>query len=301
MIAERVFDPEFLQNLDALALGTKRARTVRTGRRSVGRVLGSGIEPENFREYAAGDDLRFLDWNAFARLDDLTIRTFRAERQIELTIIVDASASMGVPEADEKLGLAIVLGAALAYIGMGENDSVRLAAFSGNGRAARLQKTRFYQRRESFLAFRPFVSGLKCEGDAKLSAASAEFLQAPHHAGIVVMISDFLVSPLDYESALGQLVNAGHEVKAIHVLGERECAAAYPPGPYRVRDCETGEVREVTFGAHEAELCRVRIEEHAARLNGYCERHGIVYSRAFGTSNLDAIMRREFPRLGVIT
>src|SRR5215472_15888914 len=167
MLATRAFDPEFLQRLDGLVLGTKRARTVRAGRRSVGRVLGSGIEPENFREYSAGDDLRFLDWNAFARLDDLTIRTFRAERQIELTIIIDASASMGVPEADEKLGLAMVLGGALAYIGMGENDAVRLAAFGGNGRAARLQTTRFHQRRESFFAFRPFVSALKCEGDAK--------------------------------------------------------------------------------------------------------------------------------------
>ena len=68
MLADRAFDPDFLQRLDALVLGTKRARTVRAGRRTVGRVLGAGIEPENFREYTAGDDLRFLDWNAFARL-----------------------------------------------------------------------------------------------------------------------------------------------------------------------------------------------------------------------------------------
>jgi uncharacterized protein (DUF58 family) len=300
MFADRAFDTEFLQRLDALVLGTKRARTVRAGRRSVGRVLGSGIEPENFREYSTGDDLRFLDWNAFARLDDLTIRTFRAERQIELTIIIDASASMGVPESDEKLGLALVLGAALAYVGMGENDSVRLAAFSGGRRAPRLQTTRFHHRRESFFAFRPFLSSLKCEGDTSLSAAVAEFMGAPHHAGIVVVASDFLVRPVDYENALAQLVAARHEVKAIHVLGDRECTGAYPPGAYRVRDCETGELREVTFAAHEAEMCRRRAEEHSARLGSFCERRGIVYSRAFGASNLDAIIGREFPRLGVI-
>ncbi len=300
MLATRAFDPEFLQHLDALVLGTKRARTVRAGRRSVGRVLGSGLEPENFREYSAGDDLRYLDWNAFARLDDLTIRTYRAERQIELTIIIDASASMGVPESDDKLGLALVLGAALGYIGMGENDSVRLAAFSGGRGASRLSMTRFHQRRESFVAFRPFVSGLKCGGETRLSAATAEFLLAPHHAGIVVLISDFLVNPLDYEDALAQLVAARHEVKAIHVMGDRECAGAYPPGAYRVRDCETGELREVTFGAHEAEMCRRRVEQHAERLSSFCAHHGIVYSRAFGALNLDAIISREFPRLGVI-
>jgi uncharacterized protein (DUF58 family) len=300
MLATRAFDAEFLQHLDRLVLGTKRARTVRAGRRSVGRVLGSGIEPENFRDYSAGDDLRFLDWNAFARLDDLTIRTFRAERQIELTIIIDASASMAIPESDDKLGLAIVLGAGLAYIGMGENDAVRLAAFSGSRRAPQLQTTRFHQRRESFFAFRPFVTSLKGEGETRLSAMIAEFLLAPHHAGIVVLLSDFLVNPLDYESALSQLVAARHEVKAVHVMGDRECAGDYRRGAYRVRDCESGELREVTFGARESEICRKRVEQHAERLSGFCARHGIVYSRAFGASNLQTIISHEFPRLGVI-
>jgi hypothetical protein len=300
MNATRAFDPDFLQHLDALVLGTKRARSVRAGRRSIGRVLGSGIEPENFREYSAGDDLRFLDWNAFARLDDLTIRTYRAERQIELTVIFDASASMGVPKSDDKLGLAVVLGAALAYIGMGENDSVRLAALSGGRRAPRLRTTRFYRRRESFFAFRPFVTSLKCEGDATLSAAIAEFLLAPNHPGIVILLSDFLVNPVDYENALAQLLAARHEVKAIHVMGDRECAGAYPAGAYRIRDCETGELREVIFGADQSEMCRRRVERHAERLSSFCARHGVVYSRAFGSSNLDGIISREFPRLGVI-
>jgi uncharacterized protein (DUF58 family) len=300
MLATRAFDPEFLERLNALVLGTKRARTVRAGRRTVGRVLGSGIEPENFRDYAAGDDLRYLDWNAFARLDDLTIRTYRAERQTELTIFIDASASMGVPEADDKLGLAIVLGAALCYVGMGENDSVRLVAFDGRGRAPRLQMTPLRQRRESFFALRPFVLGLKSGGDAALSAAVAQFLLTPHHAGIVILLSDFLVSPVDYEDALSRLVAARHEVKAVHVMGDRECVGAYPPGAYRVRDCETGEMREVTFGVQASEVCRRRLQQHAERLSSFCAGHGIVYSRAFGSSNLNAIISQEFPRLGVI-
>ncbi len=116
----------------------------------------------------------------------------------------------------------------------------------------------------------------------------------------MVAISDFLVSPADYEDALTQLLTARHEVKVIHIVGDREYTGFYPPGAYRVRDCETGELREVVFGAQQSALCRQRIEEHSARLANFCERHGIVYSRAFGASNLDAIMRREFPRLGVI-
>ncbi len=130
MLEARAFEPEYLRKLDRLVLGIKRARTVRAGQRALGRVQGLGIEPENYKEYAPGDDLRFLDWNAFARLDELMLRTYRADRQVEVTSLIDASASMGLPEHDDKLGLALAIGASLAYIGMADNDAVRIGAFA---------------------------------------------------------------------------------------------------------------------------------------------------------------------------
>ena len=143
MLEQRAFEPEFLSKLDGLLLGVRRARQcVRAAVRS-GRVQGGGIEPENFREYTAGDDLRYLDWNAFARLDDLTIRTFRADRQVEATVLVDASASMGVPARDDKLGLALLLGLGLAYVAMSENDPVRVVAIRGDRGGPRLIASRF--------------------------------------------------------------------------------------------------------------------------------------------------------------
>ena len=104
MLEARAFEPEYLRKLDRLVLGIKRARTVRAGQRALGRVQGLGIEPENFKEYAPGDDLRFLDWNAFARLDELMLRTYRADRQVEVTSLIDASASMGLPSATTSSG-----------------------------------------------------------------------------------------------------------------------------------------------------------------------------------------------------
>ncbi|MGH7933646.1 MAG: DUF58 domain-containing protein [Candidatus Binataceae bacterium] len=300
MLEVRAFEPDFLKRLDGLVLGTKRARTARAGRRNVGRVQGAGIEPENFREYAEGDDLRFLDWNAFARLDDLTIRTYRADRQIEITMLLDISASMTMPGGDDKLGLALLLGAGLAYIGMSENDPVRLCAFAAHRGAMRLETTPFRRRRESYLDFRPFVLGLRSGGETRLSAAVSQLMLGRRPAGIIVVISDFLVPAGDYEDALGCLLAARHEVKVVHVMGDREVSGTYPPGFYRVRDCETGAMRDVSFGAREAASCRRRVEAHATRLRDFCSRRGIVYASAFGASRLHDIMTREFPRLGVI-
>ena len=160
----RAFEPAFLQRLDNLVLGIKRARTVRMGRRALGRVQGSGIELESFREYSEGDDLRFLDWNAMARLDSLYTKSYRVERETEVSIMIDASASMGLPAKDDKFGMARALGAALSYIALGENDPVRLISFGGPHGQPAYRSTEFYRRRESFANFRPMLVEIKCAG-----------------------------------------------------------------------------------------------------------------------------------------
>ena len=300
MLEKRAFEPEFLHRLDNLVLGATRARTARAGRRTIGRIQGSGIEPENFREYTEGDDLRFLDWNALARLDNLTIRTFRAERQVEMTILIDASASMGFPAEDDKFGLALLLAVGLAYIGMAENDPVRLAAFQTDRTGRRLVATRFHRRRESFDEFRSFVTSLTCSGETRMSAAVDELLSARRSAGIVFVISDFLVNASDYETAITRLVAARHEVKVMHVMGERETSGTYPPGPYRIRDAESGEIREVIFGPAQAAVCRDRATRHAERVRDFCAQRGVMHAAAFGAHRADEIITHEFPRLGVI-
>lgn len=300
MLEARAFEPDFLGRLDRLVLAIKRARSARIGQRRLGRVQGSGLELENFKEYAEGDDLRFLDWNSLARLDDLLIRTYRPEREVEVTIFIDTSASMGLPEGDEKFGLARALGAALAYVAMSENDAVRLVAFGMRRGVMKLWATDFHRRRESYSGFKPFVGELKCGGETRLGAAAGELLLERRPKGVVIVVSDFLVSPLDYEEALKRLTAASHEVKVVHVMGEREAGGSYPPGLYRVRDCETGELREVALGAQAAAACRRRARQLADRLRDFCAANAISYTPAFGAERLGEIIEREFPKLGLV-
>jgi uncharacterized protein (DUF58 family) len=300
MVETRAFEPDFLRRLDRLVLGIRRSLSVRVGQRQIGRIQGAGIEPENFKEYAEGDDLRFLDWNTYARLDQLAIRTYRVERQVEVTVMIDRSASMGLPERDDKLGLALALGASLAYVAMGENDAVRLAAFATVRDGERLSATPFHRRREAYQQFKPFVTGLKPRGATGLFDAVSEFMRERRSPGVVILISDFLVEPGEFEDALARLLAARHELKVLHVMGEQETEANYPPGLYRIRDVETGAMREVVFGAELAEACRRKVSELRERLRDYCLRHGIVYAPAFGARNLETILERELPRLGVV-
>lgn len=300
MLEARAFEPEFLRKLDRLVLGIKRARTVRAGQRALGRIQGLGIEPENFKDYAPGDDLRFLDWNAFARLDDLMIRTYRADRQVEITSLVDASASMGLPARDDKLGLALAIGAAFAYIGMADNDAVRIGAFAMRRGAMKLETTPFHRRRESYLNFKPFVMSVKSGGETRLGAAVDQLLLQRRPAGTVIVISDFLISESDAEDALKRLVAARHEVKVVHVMGEQESTAAYPPGLFRVRDAETGEVRETIFGPAAVAALRRKVEQIASRIRDICTTHAITYAQAFGAASFENFMEQELPLLGIV-
>jgi hypothetical protein len=183
---------------------------------------------------------------------------------------------------------------------MSENDPVRLAAFSGGRDGLRLTATRFHRRREVFAEFRPFLAAVRCGGAPRLAAATAELLSERRPPGIVIVVSDFLVNAADYEEALAQLLAARHEVKALHVMGEREAAGVHPPGAYRIRDCETGEVRDVTLGPATVQACRARATRHAERVRDFCARRSIAHAQAFGAAHADEIIRREFPRLGVI-
>src|SRR5438034_11847572 len=102
-----VLTPGFLRKLDRLHLSVRRSLSTRPGNTPMPRgAQGTGIELESYKAYDPGDDLRHLDWNAYGRLDQLLIKTFRAEREAPLHLFVDVSASMGVPVTDNKIGFA---------------------------------------------------------------------------------------------------------------------------------------------------------------------------------------------------
>lgn len=296
----RAFEPAFLKRLDNLALGIRRARTVRLGRRSLGRIQGSGIELENFRDYSEGDDLRFLDWNAMARLDSLHTKSYRVERETEVSILIDASASMGLPVKDDKFGLARALGAALAYVALGENDPVRLVSFGGPQGQATYRSTEFYRRRESYANFRPMVSEIRCAGPTELADGVQHFLTQRRPPGVAILISDFLVPAGLYKTAISHLLAARYDVKAIQVLGARESAGSLGTGAYRLRDCETGELREVTITPAVVESCQRRLAQLREEVQQFCAGHGITYAAVIGADNLDDFLVRELPRLGLV-
>src|SRR5579864_5951084 len=126
-----LFGSDFLKKLEYLSLISRRVfrGSILAQRRTM--QLGGGIEFADHREYTPGDDFRYLDWNVYARHDELLLKRFQEEEDLHVYIFLDASRSMafGTPP---KFDFARQVGAALAYIALADLDRVAIVAFAND-------------------------------------------------------------------------------------------------------------------------------------------------------------------------
>ena len=138
----------FLNRLDTLRLTLKNPANGGAGGVRRSRSLGSSAEFSDFREYAPGDDIRRLDWNAYARFDKLFMKLFMEEQEAVVTILVDGSASM-----QAKRSEAIQAAEALSYLALIGGDRLRIAWIrEGNPSVSSyMSGRRAYQQASEFL------------------------------------------------------------------------------------------------------------------------------------------------------
>ena len=120
----------FRERLKRLHLDAERLRRRhRTGQRQ-NQHFGTGLEFAGHRQYAPGDDVRFLDWNALGRLDQLVLKVFDAPNQLNVVLALDSSATLDFGE-PKKLDLLKEIGAAIGYLSLASNDRLTLASIGG--------------------------------------------------------------------------------------------------------------------------------------------------------------------------
>src|SRR6516165_2340151 len=127
--AEPLLDPRFLHRLEHLELVSRKIFLGRMKGERRSKKKGQSVEFADYRNYVVGDDLRFLDWNLYARLERLFIRLFMEEEDLHFSILIDSSLSMdfGTPS---KLHYATQIAAALGFIGLVNMDRVLVEAFN---------------------------------------------------------------------------------------------------------------------------------------------------------------------------
>src|SRR5262249_32663793 len=186
---------------ESVALAGKRVPSGRSAGQWRSRASGSSVEFSDYRTYAPGDEFRRIDWNAYARLERLFVRLYRAEEDLSLSVVLDASASMrwGKPA---KARLAAQLAGALTFGALQSGDRVDVATCRGSAISERLTNLRGES--AAWTAWR-LLEGLESDGDTDLNAALSAWAGHLRGAGMSVVITD-LFSPAGYQQGIDALL-----------------------------------------------------------------------------------------------
>ena len=284
-----LLDPGFARELEALRRRLSvRARSGSGGERVASR-RGSSAEFLEHRPYAAGDDLRRMDWLAFARTGAPVLKLFRAEEDVVVRLVVDASGSLDFGD-PPKLLVARRLAAAIGYMALASSERAQVLT-AGEG----LVRVREPVRGRGALAalLRELDEVTASRGTDLTRAIDGAVLRA-ERPGMLVVTSDFF-DPGRFDEALGRAAAAGHDVALVQVLAPEEIEPPWD-GDLALEDAESGTTLDVTLDDRAAEAYRERLEGLFAMLRATAKRLRAPYVRVKTDEPLLEAVRRFVSR-----
>lgn len=237
--SDKLLAPEVLFGIASLEM---RARAIAEGvlagiHRS--RRFGSSSEFAEHKQYTPGDDLRHLDWKAFARMDRYFVRRYEEETNLDVHLVLDCSGSMAYAGGARgsfgisKLEYARTLVAGLAYLAHRQSDGCSLQLFAGDERTSVPPSARADHLRAIF----QHLERVPAEGPSEAVAALERVSSRMSRRALVVLVSDLLDVGTDALGPLGVLRKRGADVLCLHVLDADEIEFPFD-GVVRFEDLE---------------------------------------------------------------
>ncbi|MBN2583018.1 MAG: DUF58 domain-containing protein [Planctomycetes bacterium] len=311
------FDSAFLRKLEAMAVFSRKAFAGRLRGEQRSNKHGSSVEFADFRPYSQGDDFRRIDWNAYARFEDLFIKLFTEEEDLFVYLLVDRSTSMRFGKPTTKFDLARRLAAAVAYIALSNLDRVTVQAMSCEGEttpdplsvgsetetgepAGRPAEDHlaFTRGKGSIFTVFDFLRRLRPQGRTDLGRSVREFLMHHRHKGVALVISDFL-SPDGYADALKQLGFAGFQPMVIQVLAREELEPDLS-GDFRLVDSETGQPVDISTTRRMMDGYRERVQRFTGDLEQFCKRQNIAHLMTTSDTAAEDLVLHTLRRAGIV-
>ncbi|HVK63564.1 MAG TPA: DUF58 domain-containing protein [Polyangium sp.] len=288
-IPSRLLDPAFVRELEVLRRRLEiRARSGASGEH-VARRRGGAAEFQEHRPYSPGDDLRRIDWAAYARTDEPVLKLFRAEEDVIVRLLVDTSASLDFGE-PPKFETACRIAAAFGYMALAASERAQVIS-AGEG----IQREETPVRGRSGLpALLRALGGITPGGGTDLARAVDRLIQKNKRAGMLLVVSDFLDGgPLG--PALTRAAAAGHDLVLVQVVAPEEIEPSYE-GDWALEDAETGAVVEVTMDAASIEAYVLRFAGLCEELRQMAKRLRATYVRVRTDEPLESAIRRIVAR-----
>ena len=289
---EPLLSPEILARLERLELVSRKVFRGRMKGERRSKRKGQSVEFADFRNYVPGDDLRLIDWNLYARLDQLFLKLFQEEEDLHFYALIDASESMNFGD-PKKLHVAKQLAAALGYVGLCRADRVSIAALGPEGRRAPVLRGR-----ASLWKMLQYLDSVDAGHNVSLYDGVKDFSLRNSGTGVVVLISD-MMDKNGFESALRMLIGRRMDVFVLHVLSPEEID---PPlrGDRKLIDVEDGDATEVTINAYLIDKYKETVQSFIGTIKSFCSRRSIVYLPVRTDTAVEKIVTRYLRERGVV-
>lgn len=286
-----LFPNSTLNRIERMRLKPLRRLTNRSRGEHLSGKGGSSTDFADYRDYASGDDLRYVDWNIFARLHRPYIKQFLHEEEMHVVVMVDASSSMLF---DDKLLKARQLAAAFGIMGLLNSERVSVYAIhQQQGQPWMLPPGTGRQRIRQLLQFLEKVEG---GGNVPVEVAIDGLLRFHRGRGIAILLSDFLTFA-DLTRSMNLLFSSGLEIWGLQILSDSEINPNLE-GDLRFVDSETGETLDITNAGELLSLYQDHRVWHEQTLHQQCRSRSGRFASVNSSTPLESILFDTLSRQG---
>ena len=293
-MSAQIVNEEFLSQVELLQMLVKNNVAGLFGGNHQSKNYGSSCEFADYRDYIPGDDITKIDWNVYARSENLYLKLYLDERQLHTRIYIDASRSMGYGKG-KKDEQAIRLAAALAYLSVSEMDKVSIYVIHDDHADAVVENM---LGKEAYLNNIGKLNDVAFDGEAKISEALLPS-KVGYGDGMSIIISDFLTDE-DFERAIDHLAAKKRDIMCVQIL-TREELNPKSRGKMHFFDSENPQkyyrknINKEIIQAYMAALEYVK-----ERISGYCRARGAEYMLISSEDSLNKIFYDNLMNLGVV-
>lgn len=263
-----MIEPDFLEQLDRFQLALKKNSVEAREGEQGSEEIGQGMIFQDHKKYVPGDDIRKIDWKAYARTGEFFVKRFEEEKSITVHILVDRSSSMDYGRVN-KYEFAAKLGLGLAHMTSNTNDRFRFSVFSET-----ITDISSGRRKANMGEMIDILNDLPKTPESLIDTCLTEYSKRIRHKSVVVVISDFLMDPAKIQSGVESL--KATDVLLVNVLDVTEIEPDLD-GDLILKDAESPEQLRTYVSGRTRKEYRNQIQEHMDRIEEISFMNGARY------------------------
>lgn len=283
-----MIDLQYLEELEKFQLALKRnASSIQSGEQKSSHT-GQGMVFKDHKEYIPGDDIRKMDWKAYARTKDYYVKRFEEERRLNIHILLDRSSSMDYGEVN-KYEYAAKLGLGVAKMSMNTNDKFSYSVFSET-----LTNLSSGRRTSNISELVEVLNNTRKTPESRIEECVTEYSNRIQNESAVIILSDFLADPEKIEAGLESLKHTNPIV--VNVLDSTELDPDFE-GDKILKDPESKSKLRTFLSRKTREDYRDKMESHVTEIEEISRKNGAQFVQASTENDIFNVLLNVWAKL----